>query len=85
MIEKTFDITWEFGLAERSGYFLAKTASDFKCQIKARKDGQEFDGKTFMGLMLLGADRGSKITLIADGEDGPRPFAAMRSSTRNGE
>ncbi len=69
MIETTFAITWKIGLAESSAPRLVKTASGFKCQIKVEKDGLEVDGKTFMGLMLLAAETGSKITVIADGED----------------
>ena len=69
MIEGTFGITWKFGLAERSAPLLAKRARCFKSRIKVRKDDLEANGKSFMGLMLLAAETGSKITVTARGHD----------------
>lgn len=69
MIEREFNITWKHGLAECSSPLLAKTSSRFECNIRVKMDDIEGDGKNFMGLMMLAADTGSRIKVIAEGKD----------------
>lgn len=42
-----------------------------------RKDGREVSGKSIMGVMMLAAARGSRITLVADGEDAGAAIEAL--------
>ena len=37
--------------------------------IRVEKDGEEVDGKSIMGLMMLAAGHGSVLTIIAEGTD----------------
>ena len=41
------------------------------------KDGETINGKSIMGLMMLAAAQGSKLTLTADGTDAEAAVAAL--------
>jgi len=46
-----------------------KIANRFEADIFVEKDGDEIDGKSIMGLMMLAAGHGSVITVTAEGSD----------------
>lgn len=48
---------------------LTKTANKYISNIKLIKDGIEVDAKSILSVMMLGADKGSKITVRAEGKD----------------
>lgn len=68
-MEKTFTIKNRLGLHARPAALFVQEAGKFKCQILVVKDGLEVNGKSVMGLMLLAAEGGSKLTVRADGPD----------------
>lgn len=57
------------GLHARPAAKFVEEANKFKCQIHVVKDGLQVNGKSIMGLMLLAAESGSKLTVKADGPD----------------
>ena len=44
-------------------------ANRYHCDIFVEKDGEKVNGKSIMGLMMLAAGPGSKLTVIAEGKD----------------
>jgi phosphocarrier protein len=48
---------------------FVKTANRFACEIFVEKDGEKINGKSIMGLMMLAAGPGSKLTLHVRGAD----------------
>ena len=48
---------------------LVKTANRFNSNITIEKDGIEVNGKSIMGVLMLAASKGTKITLKIEGED----------------
>lgn len=71
-MELTVDIVNKLGLHARAAAKLVTLASKFAADIKVRKDGREVSGKSIMGVMMLAAANGSRITLIANGDDAPQ-------------
>ncbi|HEV8659504.1 MAG TPA: HPr family phosphocarrier protein [Thermoanaerobaculia bacterium] len=69
MISRDIEIKNKLGLHARAAAKLVHTAARFKSDIKIRKDDEEVDGKSILGILLLAAGRGSTITVRADGED----------------
>ena len=67
--QRTVTIKNKLGLHARPAALLVRTASKFKSDIKLIKDGQEVNGKSIMGVMMLAAEMGSKITIYAEGKD----------------
>lgn len=59
----------ELGLHARPAAMLVKVANQFHSEIFLEKDGEQVNGKSIMGVMMLAASKGSKVKLIAKGED----------------
>jgi len=57
------------GIHARPAALFVKVANKFECNIFVEKDGEQVNGKSIMGLMMLAAGHGSKLTLIAQGRD----------------
>jgi len=69
MAQKDFTIQNKLGIHARPAAQFVKMANRFKCEISVEKDGEEVDGKSIMGLMMLAAGHGSVIVVSAEGED----------------
>lgn len=69
MIKQEVKITNKLGLHARPAALVAKAAGDFKSEIKFNKNGVEVNAKSIMGIMMLAAEYGSKITVIIEGDD----------------
>ena len=57
------------GMHARPAANLARTATKFKCDIMIEKDGETVNAKSIMGLMMLAAGPGTKLTVHATGAD----------------
>ena len=69
MPSKQLTISNKLGIHARPAAQFVKTASKFESDIRVEKDGEEVDGKSIMGLMMLAAGHGSVLTIIAEGTD----------------
>ncbi|HSE62989.1 MAG TPA: HPr family phosphocarrier protein [Thermoanaerobaculia bacterium] len=77
MIERELAIRNRLGLHARAAAKFVQTASRFKSEVKIRKNGEEVDGKSILGLLLLAASQGTAITVAVCGEDEEAAFAAV--------
>jgi phosphotransferase system HPr (HPr) family protein len=57
------------GLHARPVMRFVDLASQFECTVQIRKGKQVVDGKSPMEMMLLEATHGTKLRLVADGQD----------------
>ena len=57
------------GIHARPAASFVKIANKFASHITVEKDGEQVNGKSIMGLMMLAAGPGSRLTLIAEGDD----------------
>lgn len=69
MAQRELTIQNKLGIHARPAAQFVKTASKFSSEIRVEKDGEEVDGKSIMGLMMLAAGNGSVIVVAAEGED----------------
>ena len=69
MQDKTVTIVNKLGLHARAAAKFVTLASSFASDIKVARNGQEVNGKSIMGVMMLAASKGSDITLVIDGSD----------------
>jgi phosphocarrier protein HPr len=69
MVEKSYVINNRLGLHARPASLFVKTTSRFTSSVKIVKDGQEIDGKSIMGLLMLAAGPGTELKIVADGPD----------------
>jgi phosphotransferase system HPr (HPr) family protein len=77
MAKKDFTILNKLGIHARPAAQFVKTANRFKADIYVEKDGEEVDGKSIMGLMMLAAGHGSIISVSADGLDADAALEAL--------
>ncbi|OIL79232.1 phosphocarrier protein HPr, partial [Oenococcus oeni] len=69
MVSKEFTITADSGLHARPATMLVQKASEFDSKLTLKYDGKEVNLKSIMGVMSLGAGKGAKIEIVADGGD----------------
>ena len=77
MMEKEFVVTPRLGLHARPAALFVHEAAKFKSAVLVNKEGLEINGKSVMGLMLLAAECGSRLTIKADGPDEEQAIAAL--------
>ena len=59
----------QLGLHARPASMFVKMATRFKSDILVEKEGEEVNGKSIMGLMMLAAGHGTTLTVTAEGSD----------------
>jgi phosphocarrier protein len=69
MQNKTVTIINKLGLHARAAARFVTLASSFASEIKVARNGQEVNGKSIMGVMMLAASRGTDVTLMVNGDD----------------
>lgn len=77
MIQQELEIINKLGLHARAAAKLVKLSSSFSSSIDIEKEGQRVNSKSIMGVMMLAASLGSKVTIFADGEDEQEALAAV--------
>ncbi len=64
-----FKIINRLGLHARAAAQLVQTANRFLSDVTIEKDGNDVNGKSIMGLLMLAAPQGSIISVTVSGED----------------
>ncbi len=78
-MEREVEISNEVGIHVRPASMLVEIASKFESEIWIEKNGQEANGKSIMSLLLLSAEKGSKIKIKAEGPDAEEAVKALVS------
>jgi len=69
MIERELIISNKLGLHARATAKLVQVLSGFRCNATLAAKGREVNAKSIMGVMLLAAGFGTRVTVRVDGED----------------
>ena len=72
-----FTIVNALGLHARAAAQLVKLANRFHSDVFIVKDGQEVNGKSIMGVLMLAATQGSVITVRCEGADAEAGLKAI--------
>lgn len=78
MTEEILTLKNRLGLHARAAAKFVHAAASFESRISITKDGDEVDGKSILGLLLLAAGKGSPLLVRAEGPDEERALAALR-------
>ncbi|MBU1726154.1 MAG: HPr family phosphocarrier protein [Candidatus Omnitrophica bacterium] len=57
------------GLHARPAALFVQVANRFDSRITVRRDDEEVNGKSIMGILMLGVERDTVIIIEAEGED----------------
>ncbi len=68
MTTRVLDIINEKGLHARASAKFVETVERFDARATVDRDGMSVSGDSIMGLLMLGAARGSQITVTTSGE-----------------
>jgi phosphocarrier protein HPr len=69
VLARDVTIVNKLGIHARPAAMFVKIASRFAAEIYVEKDGEQVNGKSIMGLMMLAAGPGSRIRVEARGTD----------------
>ncbi len=65
------------GLHARPAAMFVKIANRHKAEIWVEKDGEQVNGKSIMGLMMLAAGQGSKLSVSVEGPDAEKAMEEL--------
>lgn len=72
LVRKKVVVRGKQGLHVRPAALFVRLANTFDSDIIVRKGHQEVNGKSIMGILTLGCEKGSRIELVAKGRDAER-------------
>ena len=73
-----FVVSNKLGIHARPAAMFVRVANKFVADIWVEKDGEEVNGKSIMGLMLLAAGCGSRLRVTAIGDDALQALGALQ-------
>ena len=76
-VTRELTIINKLGVHARPAALFVKTANRYECEISVEKDGEKVNGKSIMGLMMLAAGPGSRLTVHAQGHDASQALAEI--------
>lgn len=69
-VSRTFTVENKMGIHARPAAMIVRTASRYEsAEVWVEKDGDQVNGKSIMGLMMLAAGNGAKLRFIVSGSD----------------
>ncbi len=77
MISREVEIRNRLGLHARAAARFVHAASRFRSRVRVSRDGRTMDGKSILGILLLAASQGSRLTLSAEGDDEAECVSAL--------
>lgn len=69
LITKKLTVKNKQGLHARPAALFVQIANKFDARITVRRDKERVNGKSIMGILMLGAERDSEIIIEAEGDD----------------
>jgi len=67
----------ELGLHARASAKLTQLAGGFPCEVWMERNQRRINAKSIMGVMMLAAGKGSKVTIETSGERAEEALQAM--------
>jgi phosphocarrier protein HPr len=77
MPERDVVVKNKLGLHARPAAEIVKIAAKFKSHITILRDDMEVNGKSIMGVMMLTAEKGTTLTIRAEGDDAEQALEAI--------
>ncbi len=71
------EIVNKLGLHARASAKLTQLAGSFASEVWMSRNGRRVNAKSIMGVMMLAAGKGSRVTIEAEGPDAEAALAAM--------
>jgi phosphocarrier protein HPr len=69
MLQREVEIVNKLGLHARASAKLTQLAARYQSEVQMSRNGRKVNAKSIMGVMMLAAGKGSKVTIETDGPD----------------
>ena len=69
MPQREVEIVNKLGLHARASAKLTQLAAKYQCDIAMSRNNRKVNAKSIMGVMMLAAGKGAKVTVEVDGPD----------------
>ncbi|MEO8485219.1 MAG: HPr family phosphocarrier protein [Betaproteobacteria bacterium] len=76
-MQREIEIVNKLGLHARASAKLTQVASRFQSDVHIARNGRRVNAKSIMGVMMLAAGKGSKVTLETAGPDEDEAMNAL--------
>ena len=76
---REFTVTNELGIHARPAAMIVRVTNKFKAEVFVEKDGEQVNGKSIMGLMMLAAGKNSKVKFLVNGADAAAMLAELEA------
>ena len=83
MRQQEAEIINKLGLHARASARLTQLAGQFQCNVWLTRNGKRVNAKSIMGVMMLAAAKGSKISIETDGSDEDPAMTAITALIAN--
>jgi phosphocarrier protein len=77
MPQQEVEIQNKLGLHARAAAKLTQTASRFAASVWLTRNGRKVNAKSIMGVMMLAAGRGSRVSIETEGADAEAALEAL--------
>jgi len=77
LLKKNLIVKNKQGLHARPAALFVQVANKFDSRITVKHKEEEVNGKSIMGILMLGAEQGSAIVLEVEGEDAQAALAEL--------
>lgn len=84
MISCAVTVSNALGMHARAAARFVHAASAFESAVRVARGSREMDGKSIMGLLLLAAAQGSRLTITATGPDEQAAIAVLSALVERG-
>jgi phosphocarrier protein len=74
---REIEIVNKYGLHARPAMQLVELANNYQSKIEVTKDTLTVDAKSIMSVMRLAATKGTKLTIVSDGDDADEAADAL--------
>jgi phosphocarrier protein HPr len=78
-VRREVTVTNKLGVHARPAAMFVRVANKFESDILVEKDGEQVNGKSIMGLMMLAAGQGSMLVITATGRDAETAVRELES------
>ncbi|HEX8009631.1 MAG TPA: HPr family phosphocarrier protein [Casimicrobiaceae bacterium] len=77
MRQQEVEIVNQLGLHARASAKLTQLAAKYECDVSLARNGRKVNAKSIMGVMMLAAGKGSRVTLETEGPDEGEAMEAL--------
>ncbi len=79
MLQREVEIVNKLGLHARAAAKLTQLAAKYQSDVQIARNGRKVNAKSIMGVMMLAAGKGARVTLETDGPDEEPAMQALCS------